>query len=258
MLCAGQLSFDDLAALYSADRADPPQRTACAVCTRGEIWSGYLRRAMRCPVCHGSGVVQESEARPWWTTTVPLECRGCGLSIPRPSGPGPRPQYCEDCRPKRTGRVPHQRRQVRQPRERRPGPVSVAQSRPRPEPRRPIEESAQDYAYADHPEAVGIVPSAVVGAAFVYRCKDASGKVVYVGQTRIHPVNRLRSHKREHEHRVSGRHSGEPWYHLMVSVDWAELPTAAEAKAEEQRQIDIHNPIGNVLLRPAAFTWPLR
>ena len=90
----------------------------------------------------------------------------------------------------------------------------------------------------------------MTGSAFVYRCKDVAGVIVYVGWTKSHPIIRLRSHRLEHQHRLAGRRSGEPWYHLMASVDWAEIPTPAQAQAEEQRQIDIHNPLGNVLGRP--------
>jgi hypothetical protein len=153
----------------------------------------------------------------WWTTIRPE---------PRPK-PEPRP------------RKPR-------PRPARAMPAVVTKPKPSRRWRVPVEEGAQAYAYLDHPEALTESPLPF-GVAFVYRCKDASGKVVYVGHTCTHPILRLYAHRREHGHRVAGRMKGAPWYHLMASVDWAELPSAAEAKAEERRQIRIHDPIGNVV-----------
>lgn len=34
----------------------PGDEQPCVVCTEGELWSGYLRRSMRCPVCSGTGL----------------------------------------------------------------------------------------------------------------------------------------------------------------------------------------------------------
>jgi hypothetical protein len=105
----------------------------------------------------------------------------------------------------------------------------------------------QTYVYHDHPEAVTATkPPLGRQGFFVYRCKDAAARIVYVGHTTWHPVARLAGHRAEHKHRMAGRVTGEPWYHLMASMDWAEVPTLGEAKAEERRQMFRHDPIGNV------------
>lgn len=205
-----------------------------------------------------------TDGRLWWTTVRPA-CDGCGNLLPRNSRPGPRSPFCEECRAV-AGR--RQRTALRRyaasmsaswpeapspPPAESPRPATRTPKRRLAAPKRrrlaappPPVEGSQAFVYSDHPEAMH---SAVLGA-FVYRCKDASGRVIYVGSTSSHPTVRLKDHKSQHRHRVSGRHAGEPWYHLMTSIDWIELPTVAEARAEEHRQILIHNPIGNVLLRP--------
>lgn len=72
----------------------------------------------------------------------------------------------------------------------------------------------------------------------VYRLWDASGGLLYVGQT-IEGTKRLRAHEKE-----------KPWWGDVASVTWQNCATKEEMDEVELRAIREENPRHNVAGRP--------
>jgi hypothetical protein len=70
----------------------------------------------------------------------------------------------------------------------------------------------------------------------VYRVRDASGTVIYIGKTEVSLETRFESHRRN-----------APWWGLAASVESIAVPTAAEVRAAEAREIHRYHPEHNTI-----------